>query len=65
MVIRSLGIWGIERGTQNCFLVEVEQSDAANLLPLISEWILPGTHIVYTKTLDIYLLIMRIVFVLC
>ena len=36
----------IERGTRNCCLVEVEQRDTATLLPLISEWILPGSHIV-------------------
>ena len=36
---------GIERGSNRCFLVEVEQRDANTLLPLIEDWILPGTKI--------------------
>lgn len=37
---------GIERGTKKCFLIEVQQRDALTLLPLILQWIMPGTHIV-------------------
>ena len=37
---------GIERGTKKCFLVEVAQRNAQTLLPLIQQWILPGTHII-------------------
>ena len=36
---------GIERRTQKCFLVRVEQRNADTLLPLIEQWIQPGTHI--------------------
>ena len=36
---------GIERVSKKCFLVIVDRRDAATLLPLIEEWVLPGTHI--------------------
>ena len=48
IVVHGEGHWvfgGIERGSNRCFLVEVEQRDANTLLPLIEEWILPGTKI--------------------
>jgi hypothetical protein len=35
-----------ERGTRNVVLVAVQRRDAATLLPIIQEWILPGTRIV-------------------
>ena len=35
---------GIERGTGKCFMVQVESGNAETLLPLIQEWIGPGTH---------------------
>ena len=41
-----MGNGGIEKGTEKCFLVEVEQCNAQTLLPLIEDWILPGTHII-------------------
>ena len=34
---------GIERGSGECFLVEVEKRDAATLLPLISQHVRPGS----------------------
>jgi len=37
---------GIERGTGNCFLVEVPDRSAATLEPLIERYILPGTHVI-------------------
>ena len=36
---------GIERGTGRCFLVEVARRDRATLLPLIQQYIAPGTRI--------------------
>ncbi len=36
---------GIERGTGRCFLVEVARRDRATLLPLIRQYIRPGTRI--------------------
>jgi len=36
---------GIERGTKNSFLVLVEARNANTLLPIIQDWILPGTTI--------------------
>ena len=36
---------GIERGTNRCFLVKVEQRDEATLRRLIERWISPGTKI--------------------
>ena len=38
---------GTERGTGECFLVEVQQRDAATLLPITSTYIRPGS-IVYS-----------------
>ena len=37
---------GIERGTNKCFVVPVERRDAATLLPLIRQYVVPGTTIV-------------------
>ena len=37
---------GIERGSNKCFLVEVDRRDEATLRPLIEQWILPGTKII-------------------
>ena len=37
---------GIERGTNNCFVVPVERRDAATVLPLIRQYVVPGTTIV-------------------
>ena len=36
----------IEKGTGKCFLVEVENRNAATLEGIIQQYILPGTHIV-------------------
>jgi len=36
---------GIERGTKNSFLVLVEARNANTLLPIIQDWINPGTTI--------------------
>ncbi len=36
---------GIDRDTRECFAVPVNQQDAANLLPIIQQFILPGTTI--------------------
>jgi len=36
---------GIERGTNKCFLILVEHRNADTLLPIIQDWILPGTTI--------------------
>ena len=38
---------GIQRGTKKCFLVEVERRDADTLLPIIQQYIEPGTHIIH------------------
>ena len=40
---------GVERGSGRCFLVPVEKRDAATLLPLIHEYIAPGTTIYSDK----------------
>ena len=37
---------GIERGSNICFIAEVERRDGATLLQLIKDMILPGTHII-------------------
>ena len=37
---------GIEEDTRKCFLVPVEDRSEATLLPIIREWIEPGTLIV-------------------
>ena len=37
---------GVERDSGRCFLVPVKRRDAATLLPLIQEHILPGTKII-------------------
>ncbi|VDD92549.1 unnamed protein product [Enterobius vermicularis] len=37
--------WGIERGTNKCFVVSVERQDAATLLPLIEQYVVSGTTI--------------------
>lgn len=45
---RVEGQWvfgGLERQTGICFMVPVEKRDSATLLPIIKEWILPGTTI--------------------
>ena len=49
---------GIERGTGKCFMVQVESGNAETLLPLIQEWIGPGTHMHdgWGATNDIHLL---------
>lgn len=42
------GVWvfgGIERGSRKCFLVTVEDRSAATLIPIIKQYILPGTKI--------------------
>lgn len=36
----------IERGTDNCVMLVVERRDAATLLPLIAQYVLPGTRII-------------------
>ena len=36
---------GIERGTKRCFMLLVDRRDAATLLPIIQQYILPGTTI--------------------
>lgn len=46
---RIEGQWvfgGIQRDTGKCFLVPVESRDAATLLAILKEWVLPGTTIV-------------------
>ena len=40
---------GVERGSGKCFLVPVKKRNAATLLPLIHEYILPGTTIYSDK----------------
>ena len=37
---------GIERGSNRCFMAEVERRDGATLLQQIKDMILPGTHII-------------------
>ncbi|XP_038047285.1 uncharacterized protein LOC119721326 [Patiria miniata] len=37
---------GIEEDSRECFIVTVEHRDEATLLPLIQEWIAPGTTII-------------------
>ena len=37
---------GVERDTGACFMVPVEKRDRATLLPIIQDWILPGTTII-------------------
>ena len=37
---------GIERGSNRCFMAEVERRDGATLLQIIKDVILPGTHII-------------------
>uniref|UniRef100_A0A1X7UN54 ISXO2-like transposase domain-containing protein n=1 Tax=Amphimedon queenslandica TaxID=400682 RepID=A0A1X7UN54_AMPQE len=42
------GVWvsgGIERDGKKCFLVSVEDRSAATLIPIIKQYILPGTKI--------------------
>ena len=42
------GVWvfgGIERESKRCFLVSVEDRSAATLVPIIKQYILPGTKI--------------------
>lgn len=46
---RVEGQWvfgGVQRDTGNCFMVPVEKRDRDTLLPIIQEWILPGTTII-------------------
>lgn len=46
---RVEGQWvfgGYERETGCCFMVAVERRDAATLIPLIEEWVVPGTTII-------------------
>ncbi|KAK9744526.1 ISXO2-like transposase domain [Popillia japonica] len=46
---RIEGQWvfgGFERGTGRVFMVPVEQRDAGTLLPIIKQWIKPGTTII-------------------
>ena len=40
---------GIERGSNKCFIVAVEHRDAATLVPLVRQYILPGTTIMSDK----------------
>jgi transposase-like protein len=40
---------GVERDSGRCFLVPVDRRDAATLLPLIYEYIAPGTTIYSDK----------------
>ena len=43
------GVWvfgGIERESNKCFLVTVEDRTAARLIPIIKEYVLPGTKII-------------------
>lgn len=50
---RVEGQWvfgGIEEGSRKCFLVPVEGRSEATLLPIIQEWIEPGTH--YLRLLE-------------
>ena len=44
---------GMERVTEECFLVEVEHRDAATLLPLIQQYIRPGS-VVYSDEWSAY-----------
>ena len=44
---------GIERTTGDCFLVEVEHKDAATLLPIIQQFVRPGS-IVYSDKWSSY-----------
>ncbi len=37
---------GVERGTANCFMVEVQDRTAATLLPIITQYIHPGTTVI-------------------
>lgn len=37
---------GVERGTENCFIVPVNQRNAQTLLPILQQYVLPGTTIV-------------------
>ena len=37
---------GVERGSKNFFLVAVDDRSQETLLPIIQEWILPGTTII-------------------
>ena len=42
------GVWvfgGIDRRTNECFLVPVEDRSAATLIPIIKKWVKPGTKI--------------------
>jgi transposase-like protein len=46
---RVEGTWvfgGVERESGKLFMVPVEKRDSATLIPLIKEWILPGTTII-------------------
>lgn len=54
---RVEGQWvfgGFERETGRCFMVPVERRDVDTLIPLIEEWVLPGTTIItdFWKTYD-------------
>lgn len=40
---------GVERGTGRCFMVPVKQRNADTLIPIITEYILPGTTIISDK----------------
>ena len=47
------GVWvfgGIERGSRKCFLVTVEDRTADTLIPIIKQYILPGTKIIGWKS---------------
>jgi len=41
-----VGIGGIERGINRCFLVPVEKRDKETLLKIIKDWFLPNTKII-------------------
>jgi len=40
-----VGVGGVERGSNRCFLIPVERRDKDTLLKIIEEWIFPGTTI--------------------
>ena len=57
---RQIWIFGIDQETKKAFLVEVPQRDAATLLPIIQQRILPGNRLdmrqFFISKLNIYYL---------
>ena len=49
LVPRQWCFGGIERGSNKCFIVAVEHRDATTLVPLVQQYILPGTTIISDK----------------